>query len=100
MSVYENVLSSMCAVYTLLSGAYTLVGTRKLLASGVVHRCTTSYIDVTPVYIDVHRCTTPVAAVSCVFPTAGSFSLAFVVTAGSGRSTGYSTCSGGVMAVA
>ncbi len=65
----------MCAVYTLLSGAYTLVGTRKLLANGV-------------------------AAVSCVFPTAGSFSLAFVVTAGSGRSTGYITCSGGVMTVA
>ena len=74
MSGFDTVLSSTCAVYTLLSGAYTLVGTGKLLATGV-------------------------ATAECVFPTEGSFSLAFVVTAGSGRSTAYVTCSGGTITV-
>ncbi len=38
MSGFDSVLSSTCAVYTLLSGAYTLVGTGKLLATGVAGR--------------------------------------------------------------
>ncbi len=67
MNVYDARVSSTCEVYTVQAGTYARVGTGLLQPTGT-------------------------ADVPCTFWKAGTFSLAFVVTSGAGRATGYITC--------
>ena len=69
---HDTSIGSTCAVYALQSGTYTLVGTGTLSTAGA-------------------------APVQCTFATAGTFSVAYVITSGAGLASGYTTCTGTIV---